>query len=84
MNICKTVTFDAAHRLDKLPPDHKCHRLYGHTYRVDIVVDGPADDLGMICDYAEIDTAWAPLHDGARLDGAGLDGPMETYVPRHL
>lgn len=62
MEICKTFTFDAAHRLDKLPPDHKCNHLHGHTYRVDIIVDGPLDDMGMICDYAEIATAWAPLH----------------------
>lgn len=63
MRICKSFTFDAAHRLDKLPADHKCHRLHGHTYKVELVVQGPLDDLGMIANYDELASAWEPLED---------------------
>lgn len=63
MRICKSFTFDAAHRLDKLPPDHKCHRLHGHTYKVEIVVQGPLDNLGMVANYDELSAVWKPLHD---------------------
>lgn len=63
ITICKSFTFDAAHRLDKLPRRHKCHNLHGHTYRVDIVVEGDLDDrLRWLIDYCEIADAWTPLH----------------------
>lgn len=62
--ISKTFDFDAAHRLDRLPADHKCYRLHGHTYRVEIRLRGePGQRLGMLLDYAEIAKAWKPIHD---------------------
>lgn len=63
--ISKTFDFDAAHRLEKLPEEHKCHRLHGHTYRVEVILEGNpnASDLRMFIDYAEIARAWQPLHD---------------------
>ena len=62
--ISKTFDFDAAHRLDRLPPEHKCYRLHGHTYRVEIRVRGePGGRLGMVVDYADIAAAWKPIHD---------------------
>ena len=48
----KTVTFEAAHQLDKLPAEHKCSRLHGHTYRVDVrLVCGSLDQNGMVIDF---------------------------------
>ena len=61
MTICKSFHFDAAHRLDFLPPEHKCHRLHGHTYRVEVSLFGEVDEHGMLVDYAEIAAAWAPI-----------------------
>lgn len=50
---------DAAHRLTKVPPDHKCFRLHGHTYRIQVEVGGPIDKQRQwIIDYAEIEAAW--------------------------
>ena len=43
MEIWKDFTFEAAHRLPNLPPDHKCARLHGHSYQVRIYVDGDLD-----------------------------------------
>ena len=55
MEIFREFTFDAAHRLDNLPPGHKCSRLHGHTYRLVIYVTGPIDpEKGWIIDFAEI------------------------------
>ena len=34
--ISKRWDFDAAHRLPFLPPEHKCHRMHGHTYAVEL------------------------------------------------
>jgi len=63
MHICKEFTFDAAHTIPGLPLDHKCSRLHGHTYKVQLFVSGDLDDLGMIADYAEIERVWRPIHD---------------------
>ena len=62
--LSKTVEFDAAHHLPRLPETHKCHRMHGHTYKVEIILEGVVDEgTGMLVDYDEIAKAWAPLHD---------------------
>lgn len=64
ITIAKRFTFDAAHRLERLPADHKCHRLHGHTYEVELRLCGNVDaDTGFIVDYAEIEAAWEPVFD---------------------
>ncbi len=30
----RDVTFEVAHWLPNVPPDHKCRRLHGHSFRV--------------------------------------------------
>lgn len=60
--ISKRFTFDAAHRLDTLPSDHKCFRLHGHTYEVEFTIAGPVDARGFVIDYAELERLWQPLH----------------------
>ena len=60
--IAKQFHFDAAHRLDKLPPEHKCHGMHGHTYTVELIFSGLVDDKGFVMDYADIDEMWRPLH----------------------
>lgn len=57
----KQFTFEAAHRLDRLPPDHPCSRLHGHRYRVTLLLRGPLDPVrGWIRDTAEIKSAFRP------------------------
>lgn len=63
VRISKMFDFDAAHHLPMVPPEHRCHRLHGHTYRVEVFCEGEVDHRGMVCDYAEISRLWAPLHD---------------------
>ena len=60
--LIKTFRFDAAHSLKNLPAGHKCSRLHGHSYRVDIHVSGPADArTGMVVDFAQIKAVVAPI-----------------------
>lgn len=76
--IAKTFDFDAAHRLDLLPPEHKCHRMHGHTYRVEFVLQGePRQPLGMFLDYADIARAWQGIHDA--LDHRCLNDVMRDH-----
>lgn len=62
MEIYKEFTFEAAHRLPKVPPEHKCSRLHGHSFRVTIFVEAPVDEeAGWVMDFADIKTAFKPL-----------------------
>jgi 6-pyruvoyltetrahydropterin/6-carboxytetrahydropterin synthase len=62
MHIWKEFTFEAAHRLPLVPEGHKCGRLHGHSYRVEVHVEGPVREDGMVMDFAELKAAWRPLH----------------------
>lgn len=61
VRICRRWKFAAAHLLPKVPAGHKCSRLHGHNYTVDVVVQGDVGDDGMVCDYADLDTIWRPI-----------------------
>jgi 6-pyruvoyltetrahydropterin/6-carboxytetrahydropterin synthase len=64
MELFKEFSFDAAHFLPNVPPDHKCARTHGHTYYVRIIIEGPIDpQLGWVMDFATIKSAWKPLED---------------------
>ena len=85
MELRKKFQFEAAHHLPHLPEDHKCRRLHGHSFQVDVVVDGPCDpQLGWVMDYAEISQAFKPLWE--QLDHhylneiEGLENPTSERV----
>lgn len=64
MEIFKSFTLEAAHRLPNVPPSHKCARLHGHSFRVEIHVSGPVDARsGWVMDFAELTKAFAPLYE---------------------
>ncbi len=58
----KTFWFEAAHLLPHVPEGHKCRRLHGHSFRIDVAVTGEVDpSVGWLVDYADIKDAFAPL-----------------------
>lgn len=62
MELRKTFQFEAAHLLPLLPADHKCRRLHGHSFKVELAVAGECDpQLGWVMDYADISAAFKPL-----------------------
>jgi 6-pyruvoyltetrahydropterin/6-carboxytetrahydropterin synthase len=89
MDIFKIFSIEAAHRLPKVPEGHKCARLHGHSFRVEVHVRGePHPDTGWVMDYAEIKAAFAPLY--AQLDHnylndiEGLDNPTSEQLARWI
>jgi 6-pyruvoyltetrahydropterin/6-carboxytetrahydropterin synthase len=61
MRIGRTYRFESAHRLPHLADGHRCKRLHGHNYRVEVVVRGRLDRRGFVKDFAEIDAEVRPL-----------------------
>lgn len=58
----RSYRFEGAHFLPKVPPGHKCARMHGHSYRIEIVIEGPVDpERGWVVDFAEIDEHVQPL-----------------------
>lgn len=54
--IAKSFTFSASHRLDRLPEGHKCRRLHGHNYTVEVRISAEEmDEHGFVVDFAELD-----------------------------
>ncbi len=74
--IGKRFTFDAAHQLPHLPLEHKCARLHGHTYTVEVQVAGDElDDDGFVIDYGELGVFKRWIDD--TLDHRNLNDVME-------
>ncbi|MGO8926920.1 MAG: 6-carboxytetrahydropterin synthase QueD [Limisphaerales bacterium] len=85
LELRKTFQFEAAHLLPQLPKSHKCRRLHGHSFQVELAVAGECDPrLGWVMDYADIAQAFKPILD--RLDHyylnevPGLDNPTSEKI----
>jgi 6-pyruvoyltetrahydropterin/6-carboxytetrahydropterin synthase len=62
VELSKSFRFEAAHRLPMLPPEHKCHRMHGHSFQIEITVTGPIDPkLGWLIDFDEITSLIEPI-----------------------
>ncbi|HWA80209.1 MAG TPA: 6-carboxytetrahydropterin synthase QueD [Acetobacteraceae bacterium] len=62
MKLYHSFTFEAAHRLPKTPPTHRCHRMHGHSYRVVLGLEGRVDpESGFVADFFEIEENFSPL-----------------------
>ncbi|HWP94717.1 MAG TPA: 6-carboxytetrahydropterin synthase QueD [Gammaproteobacteria bacterium] len=89
MDIYKVFWIEAAHRLPNLPPEHKCSRLHGHSFRVEIHVTGDLDPaLGWVMDFAALKTAFDPLFnilDHRYLNEIeGLENPTSEVLARWI
>lgn len=85
MEIFKEFVFEAAHRLPYVPEGHKCGRLHGHSFRVQIFVQGEVgSETGWIQDFAELKKAFEPYYQ--RLDHhylneiEGLENPTSENL----
>ena len=88
-DIYKEFSFEAAHRLPHVPPEHKCHRLHGHTFYVRLTVTGELDpQLGWVMDFAELKERFQPLYE--QLDHhylneiPGLENPTSEHIARWI
>ncbi len=81
--------FEAAHHLPKVPSGHKCARLHGHSFKIELTVAGPVDEeTGWFLDFGEIYAVWQPIWE--RLDHhylnevPGLENPTSENLARWI
>lgn len=89
MDIFKVFSIEAAHRLPNVPEGHKCARLHGHSFRVELHLTGEIDErVGWVMDFADVKAAFKPIYD--QLDHhylndiPGLENPTSEVLARWI
>jgi 6-pyruvoyltetrahydropterin/6-carboxytetrahydropterin synthase len=89
MEIFKEFSIEAAHWLPNVPEGHKCRRMHGHSFQIQVHLEGPVDPLlGWVMDFAEIKAAFAPIEE--RIDHyclnevPGLENPTSENLARWI
>ncbi len=74
MKIGLSMEFDAAHHL----PMHKgrCSQIHGHTYKVEVILQGSVGEDGMVMDFYELKRVVKKVID--ELDHNDLNGILEN------
>lgn len=87
--IVQSFRFEAAHFLPNVGPQHRCRRVHGHSYKVDVHVAGDVDETsGWVVDFYDIEAAFGPCMDA--LDHhllnevAGLENPTAELIARWI
>lgn len=63
MNIFKAFQIEAAHYLPNVPENHKCKRMHGHSFHVEIHVSGEVGEMsGWIIDFAAITKSFQSIY----------------------
>ena len=87
MHIFKAFTLESAHRLPNVPAGHKCARVHGHSFRVEIHVSGEVDpQIGWVQDFGDIKAAFQPffeqLDHNYLNDVPGLENPTSENLAK--
>jgi len=62
VELSRKFRFEAAHRLPKVPAVHKCYRLHGHSFEIEVSVAGEVDEaMGWLVDFADIRAIVEPI-----------------------
>ena len=90
VELARDYTFEAAHRLPHVPAAHKCFRMHGHSYRIEVTVAGEVgESTGWLVDFGEITSVVEPvlrqeLDHRTLNDVPGLENPTAEHLCRWL
>jgi 6-pyruvoyltetrahydropterin/6-carboxytetrahydropterin synthase len=64
MRLVQEFRFEAAHRLPKVPEGHKCSRLHGHSFKVEIGLVGTVNpETGWVIDFGDVEEIVRPVRE---------------------
>jgi 6-pyruvoyltetrahydropterin/6-carboxytetrahydropterin synthase len=84
ITITRRYHFEAAHWLPHVTPEHRCRRMHGHNYELEVTVKQPLGDDGFLMDFWDLDKVVQPLLD--RIDHRclndidGLQNPTAELI----
>lgn len=85
----QTFYIESARRLPNLPPEHPCHHIHGHSFKIVLTLIGPLDKkVGWVQDYHEITQVMKPLL--TKLDHkllneiSGLENPTSELLAKWI
>jgi len=62
--ITKRFEFEAAHFISTFPDGHKCRRVHGHTFKVEVKLEGESDEqTGILIDFGDVKKVVKPYID---------------------
>ena len=65
IELTREFRFEAAHHLPMVPPEHKCRRLHGHSFRFEITIAGEVDEkTGWLVDFGHVAAVVEPIVKG--------------------
>ena len=89
MDIFRKFQVEAAHHLPNVPAGHKCARLHGHSFLIEVHISGEVgDSTGWVMDFADLKRIFQPLYD--QLDHnylneiEGLENPTSENLAKWI
>ncbi len=85
MELQKIWHFESARHLTGIPADHRCSRVHGSSFTVEVTVSAPLDPVtGWCVDFDVMEREWARVYDvlDHRLlnDVDGLSNPTTEHI----
>lgn len=85
MELYRRFQIEAAHWLPNVPENHKCRRLHGHSFHIEIRVEGAiGEETGWVMDFSELKAAFQPLFEQldhrCLNDVEGLENPTSENL----
>jgi 6-pyruvoyltetrahydropterin/6-carboxytetrahydropterin synthase len=89
VRLTQEFMLESAHSLPRVPEEHRCRRVHGHTFVVEVTVEGEVEERsGWLVDYVDLATAFVPVREALdhRLlnEVPGLDNPTSEHVARWI
>jgi len=85
MELQKTWHFESARHLTGIPADHRCARVHGSSFTVEVTVTAPLDPVtGWCVDFDDMEQAWRRIYEvlDHRLlnEVEGLSNPTTEHI----
>ena len=81
--VTREYSFEAAHFLPKVHDGHKCKRMHGHNYKIEVTISGPMAQTGFIIDFWDMDKVVDPIIakiDHRVLNDVGIPNPTAENI----